>query len=380
MNIGISRDNLQAVIITTVLLALAGLGVAWWLHNYERVEESVDMPRTGEARSNPLYVLKLALRADGVKAEARPNLQRERHRLGERDTVLLYSDPRTLSREDGRALLEWVAKGGHLLVRTPPPGPFAPGTTVPVLSQLDVVPARTPLQCAGWDVPGQDKHVEFCKGRRAELLGTAGELVLGWADSGGNVYMRIAHGRGYVDVLSDFDFLDNDSLKDAPHIVLTRQLLAPNYKAGTVHLIYDADMPSFWWTLVRYSWMAWLPLLLALLAWLWLRAQRFGPLQPAPASERRSLLEHVVASGEHVYRYGYAHLLHEAVRNAFLARLRRRDPQAAALGGEAQVLMLSERFNVPAAEIRDALSTPIARDHAAFRSRIATLVRLRNQL
>ncbi|MGO4221353.1 DUF4350 domain-containing protein [Lysobacter sp. TAF61] len=380
-----NRNNLQVVAIVALVLALVGGGVAWWLHYYERVEESVDLPRSGEARTNPLYVLKLALRADGAQAEARPSLQRDSHRLGERDTVLLYNDPRTLSRDEGRALLDWVDKGGHLLVRTPPPGPFATNTVVPVLSQLDVIPALASATCAGWDVPGPDKrvkdpHVEFCNGRRFRALGTGGAPVLDWGDERGSVYMRLAHGRGYVDVLSDFDFLDNDSLKDAPHIVLARQLLAPNYRAGTVHLIYAADMPSFWWTLLRHSWMAWAPLLLALLAWLWRRAQRFGPALPAPASERRSLLEHVVASGEHVYRYGYAHLLHEAVRNAFLARLRRRDPHAAAIGGEAQVVLLSERFSVPPAEIRDALSTPIARDHAAFRSRIATLVRLRNQL
>lgn len=375
-----SRHNARVAVIVVVVLGLIALAVTWWLRNYERVEETVPLPRTGEARSNPLYVLKLALIADGVKAQARPNLQRGKHPLGERDTVLLYRDPRTLSRDEGRALLEWVARGGHLLVRTPPPGPFAAGTVVPVLTQLDVIPATTPSKCTGWDVRGENPHVEFCRSRRAELLGTAGELALGWADSSGNVYMRLVHGRGHVDVLSDFDFLSNDSLKDGPHIALTRQLLAPNYRAGTVHLIYAADMPSFWWTLVLDSWMAWLPLLLALLAWLWRRAQRFGPQLPAPASERRSLLEHVVASGEHVYRYGYAHLLHDAVRNAFLARLRRRDPQAAALGGEAQVVMLSERFNVAASEIRDALSTPTARDHAAFRSRIATLVRLRNLL
>jgi hypothetical protein len=108
--------------------------------------------------------------------------------------------------------------------------------------------------------------------------------------------------------------------------------------------------------------------------------QRFGPPLPAPASERRSLLEHIDASGEHVYRYGYAHLLHGAVRNAFLARLRRRDPQAAALEGEPQAALIAERFKLSPAEVRTALASPVARDHAAFRSRIALLIRMRNQL
>jgi hypothetical protein len=127
--------------------------------------------------------------------------------------------------------------------------------------------------------------------------------------------------------------------------------------------------------------MAWGPLLLALAFWLWRRMQRFGPQFAAPALERRSLLEHITASGELAYRYGYAHLLYDAARSAFLTRLRRRDPQAAALSGEPQLMLLSQRFpDVPASEIRDALLPPFANDHTAFRTRIATLIRLRNRL
>src|SRR3546814_3831009 len=77
--------------------------------------------------------------------------------------------------------------------------------------------------------------------------------------------------------------------------------------------------------------MAWLPALLALAAWLWMRTQRFGPRLPSPEPARRALLEHVQASGEHLWRYGRASALYAAVREVFMARLRRRDPLAAAL-------------------------------------------------
>ena len=373
------RHGLIALLAVAVLAALAA-GYAWWQHNYERTEEWVDLPRTGEARRNPLYVLKLALIADGVKARARARLQLDGVTLGPRDTVLLYNDPRTLTAKDSAALLEWVERGGHLLLRTPPPGPLDLEQPLPVLEAFGVYP-RSDQLCAGLDVQGEDPHVEFCRGRRLDVEDLESTASLHWGEPDiGYVFVRVPHGRGTLDVLSDFDFLDNDSLKDGPHIALTRQLLDPNYRAGTVHLIYEARMPSFWMTLARDHWRIWLPLLLALLAWLWRRSQRFGPLLASPAVERRSLLEHVTASGEHVYRYGYAHLLHEAARKAFLARLRRRDPQAAALDGDAQAAMLSERFGLSPGEIRDALSTPIARDHAAFRSRIALLMRMRNSL
>lgn len=375
-----TRRHGGIVLAVVAFAALVAAGVAWWQHNYERTEEWVDLPRTGEARHNPLYVLKLALIADGVKAESRPRLQLNEVRLGDRDTVLLYSDPRTVTPKDEAALLEWIERGGHLLVRTPPPGPLDVERPLPLLGAFGLHP-RSDQLCAGLDVAGEDPHVEFCRGRRLDIDDIESSASLHWGEPEiGYVYARVPHGRGHLDVLSDFDFLDNDSLKDGPHIALTRQLLDPNYGAGTVHLIFDAQMPSFWATLAREHWRVWLPLLLALMAWLWRRSQRFGPLLASPAVERRSLLEHVTASGEHVYRYGYAHLLHEAARKAFLARLRRRDPQAAALEGEAQAAMLAERFDLPASDIRDALTTPVARDHAAFRSRIAMLIRMRNSL
>jgi len=222
--------------------------------------------------------------------------------------------------------------------------------------------------------------VAFCGARRFTLVGA--NPPHSWGDlRDGYVFARLPRGEGSVDVLADLDFLGTDELKHTRNVALTRQLLAPNYRNGTTHLIYAAELPSLWTTLIKHSWMAWLPLLLALVAWLWRRMQRFGPLHPEPASERRSLLEHIVASGEHAYRYGYAHLLHAAARSAFLARLRRRDPQAAALEGEPQLALLAERFpDVSPSDIRDALATPIARDHTAFRTRIATLVRLINYL
>ncbi len=194
------------------------------------------------------------------------------------------------------------------------------------------------------------------------------------------VYARLPHGQGSVDVIADLDFLTNDKLHDAPHVALTRQLFEPNHQAGAVHLLYAAEMPSLWRWLFTHSWMAWLPLALGLLAWLWSRMQRFGPLLPSPPAERRSLLEHVRASGELAWRYGYAHVLHDAVRTAFLARLRRRDPQAAALEGDVQAALIAERFHITPVEVREALATPSVRDPAAFRARIATLIRLRNQL
>ena len=403
-------------VLRTVLLVLLGVVVfaglsAWWLHTHERVERSIPMPRTGEARRNPLYALQVALQKDGIAVNSRRRLQllpeggREAAvPLQARDTVVIYNDPRTLTRDEVDALLRWVSHGGHLIVRNPPMGLLAANSPVPLFAELQLMPlGRDAGECE--EVKGSraqpadpaaraavltgaededDDHAGhgllFCGARRFTLTGA--NPAHSWGDlKNGYVFARLLRGSGSVDVLADLDFLGSDDLERPASFAFARQLLQPNYREGTVHLVYAAQMPSLWATLIRHSWMAWAPLLLALALWLWRRMQRFGPQFAAPALERRSLLEHITASGELAYRYGYAHLLYDAARNAFLARLRRRDPQAAALQGEPQLMLLSQRFpDVPASEIRDALLPPFANDHAAFRTRIATLIRLRNRL
>ncbi len=383
-----------------VLLVVVALLVVWFRQTFHRVEKTLYLPPTGEAAYNPLYALAKALEADGVKVNARQRLLLDDHALAREDTLLLFNDPRALSPPEAARLLAWVEDGGHLLIRTPlySPGEDTTGPEAPQAAILDLLSAwlvQEAPACEAFQVEGEDHHVEFCRGRRFAFDGVVPDLA--WGDlQAGYVYARLAQGRGHVDVLADFDFLTNTEarafaqnaldaspkggLRDGPHRALARQVLAPNYGRGTMHLVYAAEMPSLWRTLFARGWMVWLPLLLALAAWLWMRMQRFGPPVPSPAVERRSLLEHVRASGEHLYRYGRGVMLYAAVRQAFLARLRRRDPVAAALTGDPQANAIAERIGLPVDRIRTALNAPASHDRQAFRDRISLLIQLRNRL
>ncbi len=95
------------------LLALAVLvaGVAWFLATHERVSKSIPLPPRGEASFNPLYALKLALRADGQRVESRQRLPLDEMALAAGDTLLVYSDPRGLTSAQLEALYglpSWV--------------------------------------------------------------------------------------------------------------------------------------------------------------------------------------------------------------------------------------------------------------------------------
>lgn len=368
------RLALVAVALLVVLLV-----AAWWHHTYRLVSYQQPLPPAGEAAYNPLYALRQALRADGVPVESRQRLRLDQVALGPRDTVLLLGDPRTLSPRDVDDLLRWVGAGGHLLVTTPRGGRMSASKPRELLPRLGLALMPEAGGCKAFLVSGEEAHVEFCRGTRFTLEGIDPRLA--WGDfEDGFVFARIAHGDGLVDALADVDFLLNDALDDGPHVALARQLLDPNYGAGTVHLVYAASMPPLWRLLLERAWMAWLPLLLALALWLWMRLQRVGPAMPAPAEARRSLLEHVQASGEHLRRYGLAATLHAAMRDAFLSRLRLRDPYAAALEGVAQAEAIAALTGLPAADIEHALRSPRPRDGNDFRVRIARLVDMRKRL
>lgn len=371
-----------------VLLLLTGLIAFWFVRNFEKSSEEITLPAYGEPTYNALYALRETLIRDGSKAETRRQLDLAAMQLQPGDTVLMLDDPRLLTTAQVDSLLDWVQFGGHLLLRAPDADEDLDGDEQGLLERLGVVTSDVSARCQVWRVQGQDSHDEFCSGNRFSLTEKA-RTERRWADAGGDdtlAYARLRYGLGRVDVLGDMDFLLNGNgqgdtgLRAIPHRDLARLVLAPNYGKGTTHLIYAMELPSLWKTLFQRGWPVWVPLLLALLAWLWMRCQRFGALLPSPREDRRSLLEHVRASGEHLHRYRKSPLLYDAVRQAFLARLRRRAPVAAALTGDAQAQAIADHLQWPISRVQTALQIPPSQDDIALRDRIRLLIQMRNQL
>ncbi|WP_312707797.1 DUF4350 domain-containing protein [Stenotrophomonas sp.] len=386
------RTRLRWLLAVALLLVVAVPLTILFLRTHERVTRVETLPPQGEARYNPLYVLGQALRADGVEANARPRLDLTAMALQPHDTVVLLQDSAALPPTTARALLDWVERGGHLIVRTTPlTADDAADDTAdngPLLDMLGVDGTSRRNACAPFHVADDVNHVEFCDSRRFDVDPPTGiRVAQAWRDEEhGHVFVRLRRAAGTVDVLADLNFMKNsaapgvDGLHDKAHRDLARYVLAPNYGKGTVWLVYGTRPPSLWQRVFHDGWPVWVPLLLALLGWLWLRAQRMGSLLPSPAVERRSLLEHVRASGEHLLRYGKAPLLYDAVRQAFLNRLRRRAPTAAALGGDARIHAIATLLQWSHDRVRIALQPPAAHDVAGLRDRIRLLIQMRNLL
>lgn len=374
-----ARPGKRTLALALLAAALLAVIVFAWRWAFVRVEREIELPPIGEAAYNPLYALKKTLEGAGQKVQSRQRLDLARTALGARDTVLMLGDGSQLSRQDSEALQAWVARGGHLVLAAPAAPTKAAQERRTLLSDLGVTGAEAERSCVRYAYRDATTLL-FCGKPRVVAIGDA-EILASLSDAhGADAFVRLRHGYGSVDVVSDLHFAGNSELDNAANRALLRQLLQPNYGAGAFHLIYRPDVAPLWRLLLERGWPVWIPLLAALLAWLWARTQRFGPLLPSPVLARRSLVEHVQAAGEHMLRYGAGHALHRAVRDAFDARLRRRDPLAASLSGDAQLEAIAARAAMTAPQVREALQPPKPNDGADLRLRISSLIRLRNRL
>ena len=389
---------------SAVVVLVGGLLALLFFSTHHKVTETKVLPPQGEASYNPLYVLGQALRADGLTVQSRARLDWSAMTPGPHDTIVLLQDSAELTPSQVKLLLAWVEGGGHLLVRTPSPGEDTAPLEPRLLQALGIDSRGNQSQCQPFHIDDDPGHVEFCHGRRFEIDETADvDVHRAWRSEAGHVFARLRRGEGFVDVLADMDFMrgvpentaspgvldlrpaydpaaPRDGLHDRAHRDLTRYLLAPNYGRGTIWLVYSSRSASLWSRLFHEGWPLWLPLLLALLAWLWARAQRFGSLLPAPLMERRSLLEHVRASGELLLRHQQGPRLHAAVRDLFLRRLQRRAPSAAVLEGAAREQAIADLLHWSRDRVHTALAAPAPNDTAALKARIALLLQMRRLL
>jgi hypothetical protein len=395
-------------------LLVVGGGIALFLALFERVSTTVPLPPEGEARFNPLYALRMSLQAQGVKAQSYPVLNPNALALGPRDTVLVYTQPEAISAAQTTRLVAWVKGGGHLVMRGPgageTPGELAEALglqaaddapledeedesafqmpTCALLAATPAAPKPAATTAKGAGKPAGEsveakpqparEVIRLCGttfvGTLPQFQGHHGDSVRGYR------FGRMALGDGEVTVVSDLGFLANDELKKRIAGDLGYQVLAPRLGEGTVHLVYSADVPSIWRLLLLHGWMALLPAVLALAAFLLLRGQRFGSPVPPPSANRRALLEHVQAAGEFAFRRGRSLSLHTAVLALFQRRLALRDPVLAALDGETLVAALAEKFQLPPDRVRLALRPVGLQRPDVFLQSVSTLVLMRNRL
>ena len=347
-----SRTGVIVLLLSLVLLTVTGI---WLAGKFERRTITVPTGLTGEAATNPLLAAERFLVAMGIPARRVTDPARVPQDLAPGDLLIITHERRSLGRGRSRELLDWVRRGGRLLVTVEPPE-FDEATDSlrplpdPLLEELRLsvrpVPTDTKEETSPEPLdiewPGAQGVLRVRLARDRVIDGArAGDLVL--ENDRGALMVRRHLGTGQVTVLNDLDFLRYTALGEADHARFFWYLTDGR---GTVWLLQDIAMPSLATWLWQRIPQTILTLVLLLGLWLWSRAPRFGPLLPVPPPRRRRLLEHVDASGHFLWRQDRQATLLAALREAILERAARRHPAWSAMDDQARAAWLSEHHHL----------------------------------
>ena len=361
------------------VLALAALLlVGWWLRDkFEYVSEDHTLPPRGQAAYDPLYAASLALKAYGAKVEVQPFFDAARMKLRPQDSVVMYSDVRTLSVTDVGLLRYWVQGGGHLVVQLPD-DEGDPGT---LLSDIGVqVTDGEYALCP---------RLMFAEGAKPEDVDLCGRNVIAGqvedyarsVGAGGKLfYAERRFGKGWIAVVSSMAFMDNAALKQPGNRSLMLRVLQPTPGPGRIYLLYSVDVMPLPLLILEHGWPVLVALALLVLAFLWSVAPRFGPVRPAAPLARRALLEHIRAGAELLWRGGAEKVLYQAAREDMLRLLQRRHPAAAGAERRALLDLVTRLTGLPRLDVRTALGLDGPDVRARFVQRIATLAEIRKRL
>jgi len=361
----------RGLLVAGLVLLGAALLAGAFLTAFQRREVLEPTPPRGAALTNPFFALEQVLRDVGEPAASLTTLDQGQVPLRPGDTLLVGADAGRIDTETAARLLAWVRQGGHLLL-----APDA-GARAPVFAALGLLdPRPDTFACSRL---GAGKTAASLCGLRFRLKPAAVHAVdAAIGDAGeGYLFARTAVGRGHVSLLASFAPLERLQLRQVEAQRFAWRLLAPNRGQGQIYLIHALDGQPFLQLLATRGWPVLLALAVLLASWMAMRSARFGPLLPAPAPHRRALLEHVQAAGEFLYRRDGGRSLHQLACQAVLTRLRRRDPAAVRLQGDALYRRLAERGGLDAAQVSQAFQSPA--NAQAFRASLLTLARLRSR-
>jgi hypothetical protein len=356
------RAALLALPLTAALLYIA--------LNWYRIEPETVWVRAGEeARRNPFLAYTRLLERMGAAPRVLGSPSRlaslpDASTLVMAGNRLAYMTPQRV-----REITAWVQRGGTLVVQSE-----AYGIDDPLLDAFGVerefpewmrkrgMPPRPPELPGGGVVrlpwPGEEQplRVSF-PGVLPDLrdLRVRSDVVA--AKLGSNtVLLSFASGRGRVTIVPRLAFLANDSIGKLDHARAGWRLAAAERPGRVVALFTKLETPPFIDWVRQHAWAVAIAAALLVFAWLARIVPRFGPLAPEAPPVRRSLREHIVASGRYLWSRGEHAYLIEALRERVWRAARRRGIDAPTTSRRAKAIEAMARLaSVPAADAERAL-------------------------
>lgn len=392
-----TRSGWITLVISLVLIATA-LGLFFTM--FEKQATTRRFGYSPEARLNDLLAARRFLKRMGIPAENMATPSPASKLPPATDTIVLATKRLTVDHRTQEVLQQWARSGGHLVLtarsETVTDGLFdlfeefneIESESDRFLQSLDITTRQVELSgqqrsdshSFGVGFPGVDDFiwVEFEPGLRLQN-NNADFIALG-GDADGDFVLTGRHGQGRISIISDRRVLHNRRIGEHDHARFLLELINLDDSSNRVWLIADDDMPGLYAWLWRHAHEAVITAAMLLLFILYTAARRFGPIIDIEPASRRSLLEHIQASGWFLWRHKhYAELL-TGMQNNLKHDITTRHPGIREMGAANAATHLAEFTDLSATEIRHALGVIEVTSKEEFTTTVRLYERLRKQL
>ncbi|HEY5930391.1 MAG TPA: DUF4350 domain-containing protein, partial [Burkholderiales bacterium] len=226
----------QGLIVLLLLIAV-GSGTAWFLNNFEEVTENVHTGYRGEARVNPWLAAQRLLVRMGAQATTMRSVPELRN-LAPSATLLLPARRNTLTSSLRQSLLDWVDRGGHLIVEAEPAALPDPLLDAIGVRRSAVKRPKDAARCessAPFEIvlPGRETGSLVRLSRVMRLDAPDAEFAF---DGGtGNSLLMLRRGDGEITAVNELDFASNAQIGNEQHARFLWDLVSAPSGDGQVY-------------------------------------------------------------------------------------------------------------------------------------------------
>ena len=366
------RARTRVLVLGILLVSLAGWGAHWFLTNHERHSKEFRSGVSPQAKQNSFLAAEQILSRLGIDSNS---ISGRGHLLNpppEPGLLLVNNLGPSLPPERQRDLLNWVRRGGHLVLM--PDQLWDKETETSGNRLLDAFGVRLlSLKTVGEDeaLAGDEQTAQSGEEssvtidlpglRQALQVAFDPDLILvdrsGLADRGSaaeedGYLLRYSIGEGRLTVLSDHWIFTNNQIGNQDHALFLAELVDGHKRAW---LLYSSNMPSLIVLLWQNAPQLLISCLLLLSLILWRMMLRTGPMLENREETRRNLMEHLDAAAGYAWRTDQARGMFEGTRRVLDQAWRRRHLILGRLDRRARCAWIAERTGLTPGEVETAL-------------------------
>ena len=395
-------------------------GATWFYQYIEWVEKEIDLGPTAEAKKEPFLAAKRYFERLDVEVELRGNFRQLDKAngdeglgaglgdMGYQDVVILVDAYGSLSPKRANHLLNWVERGGQLIVSASNPfidnvlsindplfeqfnitleeseGSSRDAESIEQLSsfgnmvgleQLDACNLLTPQAEFTFADDTETVQADFLSPIR--LIVDDFESSKGVIGDDGGFILQYDHGDGLVSYMSHLDFWKNTTIGCLDHAYILWQLASVN---GKVWFLYNRDAPSLSSLLWQHYHYFVTALFVLIMSWLWRRNNRFGPIRSVSDLSTRRLMEHIEASARFNWKHNHGRQLIKVLRDDIERRIEKHHPGYTKKSVKNQAEILAKQVQVDLSQIEKAMLADSSTNPENFAETVGLLKKIKERL